>query len=343
MDAIDFVITWVDGNDSAWRKERERFSPAALRVDDDCRYRDWETLKYWFRGIEKFAPWVNRIHFVTCGHYPEWLDTTHPKLRLVRHEEFIPKEYLPTFNSNVIEFHLHKIKDLAEQFVYFNDDTFLLDQVSPERFFRKGLPCDTGGFQIYNRKGMFGTSIYLAIQLINDHFNKRDTVGRAFSKWFHPSIPYWSFRNLLSFTVKTREFCGFFDHHLAQGFLKKTFEEVWAGCGEDLRRTSANRFRSYGDVAFWLVRYWQLASDRFSRYNVNTDGVYFNVRESDIAEVAACIREQRKRIICLNDTDDTAGFERLKKEVLDAFEAILPEKSGFERQSGQATIDTTCR
>ena len=44
------------------------------------RYRDWNNLRYWFRGVEKFAPWVRKIHFVTWGHIPDWLDTTNPKI-----------------------------------------------------------------------------------------------------------------------------------------------------------------------------------------------------------------------------------------------------------------------
>lgn len=34
------------------------------------RYRDWENLKYWFRGVETFAPWVNKVYFITYGHIP---------------------------------------------------------------------------------------------------------------------------------------------------------------------------------------------------------------------------------------------------------------------------------
>ena len=36
----------------------------------------------------------------------------------------IDKKYLPTFNSNVIEAFLWKIPNLAENFIYSNDDTF---------------------------------------------------------------------------------------------------------------------------------------------------------------------------------------------------------------------------
>ena len=37
-----------------------------------------------------------------------------PKLKLVSHKDYIPAEYLPTFNSNVIELWLHKIPELRK-------------------------------------------------------------------------------------------------------------------------------------------------------------------------------------------------------------------------------------
>ena len=134
---IDFVIPWVDGSDPAWQKERDA-KAAQLGSMERCdnrgeRYRDWDNLKYWFRGVEKFAPWVHKIYFVTWGHLPEWLDVQHPKLVIVRHEDYIPKEYLPTFNSHTIEWNLHRIHGLSENFVYFNDDIFLLREMESRR------------------------------------------------------------------------------------------------------------------------------------------------------------------------------------------------------------------
>ena len=125
MEKIDFIITWVDGNDDNWQKEKSKYNPNG---GENCksRYRDWEQLKYWFRAVEKYAPWVNKIHFVTWGHLPEWLNTDHPKLNIVNHKDFIPEEYLPVFNSVAIEIHMHRIKGLSDKFVYFCDDFYLM-------------------------------------------------------------------------------------------------------------------------------------------------------------------------------------------------------------------------
>ena len=74
-------------------------------------------MPYWFRAVEKFAPWVRKIHFVTCGHVPAFLNLAHPKLHHVKHEGFLPPEVLPTFSSHAIEMNLHRIPGLAEHFV----------------------------------------------------------------------------------------------------------------------------------------------------------------------------------------------------------------------------------
>lgn len=332
-DRIDIVITWVDGNDPAWRDSYGHYasmeSGAAQTVSS--RYREWDTLRYWFRGIERFAPWADRVFFVTCGHYPEWLATDHPKLRLVRHEDFIPREYLPTFNSNVIEFWLHRIEGLSERFVYFNDDTFLLRTVTPDRFFRNGLPCDIGGMTVNVHSGMFGASVLLARTLVNDHFHKNDVVLSHPSKWFNIRYPARSLCNLFLLPIRKTEFTGFVNPHLPQGYLKSVYDAVWADCAEDLVRTSRSRFRNYGDITSWLLRYWQLASDRFSPYNVLQDGKYYLMDDGNLEEIIRCISRQEKKMVCLNDNPDISDFETARRRILEAFDQILPERSGFEK------------
>ncbi|MDE5814939.1 MAG: Stealth CR1 domain-containing protein, partial [Alistipes sp.] len=110
MNDTDFVILWVDGSDPAWRKEFAAARHADSGAEDAsvARYRDWRTLRYWFRSVERFAPWVRRIHFVTWGHLPQWLDTAAPRLHIVRHSDYLPEAYRPTFNSNALELNLHR-------------------------------------------------------------------------------------------------------------------------------------------------------------------------------------------------------------------------------------------
>jgi len=101
---------------------------------DAARYRDRDILRYWFRGVEKYANWVHRVYFVTDNQKPSWLNTACPKLEMVDHTDFIPSCYLPTFNANTIELNFHRINGLSEHFVAFNDDMFINQPVTPDYY-----------------------------------------------------------------------------------------------------------------------------------------------------------------------------------------------------------------
>ena len=78
---------------------------------------------------------MRRIHLVTAGQVPDWLDPSHPQVAVVDHSAILPADALPTFNSHAIESALHRVPDLAEHFVYLNDDFFLGRPLGPEAFF----------------------------------------------------------------------------------------------------------------------------------------------------------------------------------------------------------------
>ena len=124
---MDIIIAWVDGNDPEWQEEFNSYKGIKDGNTDPSRFRDWENFHFLFRGIEKFAPWVEKVHLVTWGHLPNWLNTDHPQLNIVNHKDYIPNEYLPTFNSHTIELNFHRIKELSEEYIYVNDDMFIIN------------------------------------------------------------------------------------------------------------------------------------------------------------------------------------------------------------------------
>jgi len=138
---IDVVYTWVDGEDPAWNEQRLAALgvPVAQRRAEAvhaARFRSHDELRYSLRSLEQFAPWVRRVHVVTAGQVPHWLDTDHPRLRLVDHRDiFTDPSVLPVFNSHAIESQLHHIPGLAERYLYLNDDVFFGRPVSPDLFF----------------------------------------------------------------------------------------------------------------------------------------------------------------------------------------------------------------
>lgn len=140
---VDVVYTWVDGDDEDWLAARDARitglggTPSA-RAGGASRYRSRDELRYSMRSIHLFAPWVRRIHLVTAGQVPDWLDTSHQAIAMVDHRDILPASALPTFSSHAIETRLHAVPDLAEHFVYVNDDVFLGRPRRPEHFFTPG-------------------------------------------------------------------------------------------------------------------------------------------------------------------------------------------------------------
>ncbi|WP_278626055.1 Stealth CR1 domain-containing protein [Parabacteroides gordonii] len=326
---IDFVIPWVDGSDPVWQASFRAHLPESKRTDDirAVRYRDWDNLRYWFRGVEKFTPWVNRIHFVTCGQIPEWLNMDAPKLHFVKHEDYIPKHYLPTFSANPIEINMHRIEGLSEQFVYFNDDFFLIDEVKPDRFFKKGLPCDMAVLNSL-RPGYITHIVLNDLEIINSVFSKREVLCKHFWRWFTPKMGDKLLRTLA--LLPWPSFTGIYNHHFPQGFLRSTLIEVWNKHGEMLAITSASKFRSISDVNQWLFRYWQLAKGDFFPLNVYKDSSYFEICDHSLEKIVETIKKQKKKIIVLND-GEVSSFEAAKKRINAAFYELLPEKSSFEK------------
>lgn len=329
MSNIDFVIPWVDSSDPAWRAEKDRYAGTMASTEDarDIRFRDWDTLRYWFRGVERFAPWVGTIHFITWGHLPPWLNTEHPKLHIVNHKDYIPEEYLPTFSSHVIELNMHHIPGLSDRFVYFNDDVFILKPLQETDFFLGDKPCDLCvANAITPRLGEFSPILLQTTSYINKHFNKRQDIRRNPGKWFSPKYGRLLIRTLclLPWTFHT----GFYNHHLAVPYLKSTLETVWEKEPEILDATCSHRFRNDQDVNQYIFRYWRLAAGDFVPHGVL--GKYVNMSE-DNAPIFRAVRQQTAKLLCINDKDNAADFDVEKQKLIDAFETVFPEKSQFER------------
>ena len=332
-DKIDFVIIWVDGNDPKWQEEKRKYEKNDNRLVDsrNIRYRDWDNLMYWFRAVEKFAPWVNRIHFVTCGQVPAWLNTENPKLNMVKHEDYIDGKFLPTFSANPIEINLHRIEGLAEQFVFFNDDMFITKKVKPELFFKNGKPCDVAVMNAHISYRNIKNHIEVAdMDIINDYFHKNTVIKKNFFKWFNPKYGKELIRNFS--LMPWNEFPGILHQHLPNSYLKSTFEEVWEKEGEALTEITSHRFRESLDLNQWLFENWQICSGNFHPRKAKI-GKSFTITDEDQQnkKVYNAIATGKYKLVCINDMVIDSDFETKKKELIDAFEKLLPEKSSFEK------------
>ena len=329
---IDFIVTWVDGNDPKWLEERKKYKENSGTDTREERFRDFGTIKYFFRSVEKFAPWVRKVYFVTEGHIPEWLNTDCEKLCVVKHEEFMPKEALPTFNSNAIEMNFHKINGLAEKFVYFNDDMLLLNSVSESDFFVEDKTKDMLALQpvVANPNNPTMSSIMLNDSVvISRHFDKRQNIKSQKGKYFHFGYPlmYFVYNALeLAFPLYT----GFYTVHGPSPLLKSTYEEIWEKEPEVLMQTTMNRFRSTEDVTQYLFREWNKQKGNFVPANLHKMFKYIEVK-NDTASYLPIIEKQKCKMVSINDTSKDLDYERVQKETLGALEKVFPDKCMFEK------------
>lgn len=332
---IDIIVPWVNNLDEEWQKSRAchyRLNHPDALMNSEVRFQSWDNLQYWFRAVERFLPWVNKIFFVTCGHVPEFLNRSHPKLRIVKHSEYMPQEYLPTFNSNAIEWNYHRIEELSENFVLFNDDLFPLQAIEKEYYFQNGIVCDEaveGHISPVNAADISHYSGYVAvnnIMVINKYFKKREVQKKNWDKWYFEgygellertkSLSYWY------------DFSGFHDPHMAVALKKSTFTMLWEKEREELTRTSKNRFRSFTDVSQHLARYWQICEGNFVPRR--TLGKFYFVTMDNYKEVADAIRNRQWQMVSLNENCTGEEFSIIKGAINGALEEILPDKCSYE-------------
>jgi len=335
MAPVDFVVTWVDGGDLDWQKEKEQYQNADKLIEgnDISRYREWGLFKYWFRAVEKYAPWVDHVYLVTCGHVPDWINLDAPKLKVVKHSDFMPEKYLPTFSSIPIELNLWRIKGLNELFVYFNDDVYLCKPTTKETFFSGDLPKYTAiakpiinysnsNYHIHQQFGDIG--------IINKNFNVKKSMVLHPEKWFSHKYKKGIKYNKRAFSdgfLTGMEFA-----HLGCPFKKSVCKKVWDIIPEKLDKSSSNKFRTPTDVMHQIFQLWTLCYNDFYPIESGYYGRKIDIK-NNIELIIKCLSDMKEIMICVNDQENISEEEYilLSKKLKTMFEKTFPQKSVFEK------------
>lgn len=328
---IDFVVTWVDGSDPKWIEKKNRYSKEAgstkKSMNSAKAYREWGTFKYWFRGVEKFAPWVNKVYLVTDGQIPDFLDLECSKVKLITHDQIIKKEYLPTFNANTLEMNLKNIPNLSEHFVYFNDDMYITSPVEPSDFFSKD------GMPIYNTSlspivpQRYGTAHFQVndMEIVTSHFTRDEILNNG--DFFNPKQGLKNWIKTLLYR-NSKFICGFFEDHMPYPLLKSTMELLWDEETEVLEKTSCTRFRMTSDTNIWLFKYWQIAS---GDYEVGKKmGKLFSLDDAG-PTLWRLINSHKYKVMCLNDGFEVQNEKAVENGFIGAMDKLFPKKSNFEK------------
>lgn len=333
-DKIDIVVSWLDDTDKIWQHDFEKHALLASKaitpnsVNTSARFRDYDTFKYWFRGVEANAPWVNRIFLVTYGHLPEWLNVKHPKLTVIKHSDFIPDAYLPTFSSDTIALNLHRISGLAENFVYFNDDMFLINPTKATHFFKRGIPRDMLTLIPATTSEQFNHFTINNMALIHKEFSKSDIVKKNVFKMLNLKtgikylgttllqLPYPNISDIMHF-------------HLSTAINKSIYEKLWVRHHDIFDSTCRHKFREITDVTDWYIRLYSLAIGNFVPTRMHKLGTMISIK--NVESFDKLIHSSYK-IVCLNDdsTLTASDFESVTNNIRSTFEKKFPNQSKFE-------------
>lgn len=135
---LDAVITYVDSRDENWKREYNMFVKRPLEEVEN-RFRSYDCLDLQIKLIRKNMKFVDNVYVIvsSTSQVPDNVKNM-DGVKIVTHKEIIPKRYLPCFNSCTIEMYMYNIKELKENFIYFNDDMFVVSKCEETDFIKNG-------------------------------------------------------------------------------------------------------------------------------------------------------------------------------------------------------------
>ena len=295
---IDYVIPFVDCSDENWLVEYKKYVSGPVGWSNNAtRFRDWETLRYQLRSIERYMPWIRNIYIVMSiseTQIPKWLNTENERVHIVWDWEIVPREYLPVFNSNVIDLYIPRIEGLSERYLYACDDYIVMREQKPEDYFSEN------GIRLQVGLCLFGSdtyaqTIYSSNQLVCPQYISRKDEYYLMPYCNHAIVPHLKSENQITFI--------------------KYKDEIEA---------SLSRFREDKNLTWLIYPLSLMKKGLLEKGNV--------VTKYNALVIESIIRNLNFNdcdVIVLNDEyqDD---FEKGKAMLINRLEEVLPGKSEFE-------------
>ena len=274
---IDAVITYVDGSDPEWRKQ---YSEAAGK-DPSKRHREWGTLEWQVRNIRRYLPFIDKIFLVVA--LPSQVpDGVKDKVRVVLHKDFIPAEYLPTFNSNTIEMFLYRIGEMSDRYLYINDDCIPVAPGSEDEYFDGDNICR--GFA----KHLLAPNMFKKIVRHTDSVARKAAGLRPSPIFIRPQ-------------------------HSPSPQIKSVGEEIMEKVPEDLL-SSLTAFRREWNVCNYVLPDYMYHMGRVKLQRLSCR--HFSMGAGTPAQLEAFLNAPDRKWICINDVQMSAEREREFREVI---------------------------
>lgn len=295
---IDLIITYVNGSDRSWIsdyvKATKTHNPTAVR------FRSWGTLRYLLRGVEAYMPFIRRVILVVAkkSQVPVWINRD--TVRVVYHKDFIPEEFLPTFNSCTIESFFWRIPDLADRVIYLNDDMFPIDTTTEDDFFTGDIPHITFTEPCrYSARNIFRCQCRSSINMITHALELPDFDAGMIVRPGHIS-----------------------------GVMTSTSLDAIGELCQDALPATISRLRLPRNVNQYIYAYYHYFTGTYINESVNYE--YYEITEKTVAGIADDILQSKYQMACINDSDRIKDFPKVRQALLTCFEKKFPDMSKYE-------------
>jgi hypothetical protein len=311
---IDVVYTWVD---DSWPGYLELASQYANTPHDKNpnRTRDnIDVLRYSLRSLCKYMPWVRNIYlFSMRPQIPPWLNVDHPRIHIVHHDEVMPPEVVPTFNSFAILSYMHLLKGLSERFIYICDD------------FLMGAPVEIGDLIDANNKDAMYFKPAFAPNPSHMHSDKKSPwdAGRAYTN------------SLLDteYGFKKRYDVG----HVPTLFRRFILQEMIEKWPEDVTRTRQCRFRAkYNVVPEFMYPHYAVQKEiavALPRKTYRESAHYVSIENSGLKARfdTWLLKSRNPKFFALNDSFGQTPNPRVEQRWRDCLSQLYPDACEFEK------------
>lgn len=297
---MDLVVPYVNCSDQIWQDQLRIHGKITITKNNIVRFRSWGTLRYMFRGVAKYMPFIDRIVLIVSGpsQVPTWINTN--TVKVVYHKDFIPARHLPTFNSCTIEAFLPNIEDLSEKFIYANDDMFPIALCTEDDFFTEDLPnLKFVVHEKYDHKQMFRNQCRSGVDLM------LSTLG------MEPYEPGYIIR----------------PYHITVPMLKSTLDKVRELCGPQID-ASATMLRKERNINQYIYSYYHYFTDTY--VNKILSYKYFELCDNSFNDVCATILAGEYQYVCLNDSTKLKDYGRTRGDLIAVFKRKFPDRCKFE-------------
>lgn len=304
---IDVVITYVNNEDKKWAHDYLTYSRIEKKAykPNGVRFRSWDNFKYILRGIAQYIPFANNLYIIVSGEgqIPEFINTDN--VRVVYHHDIIPKQYLPTFNSNAIEMFMYRIPGLSENFIYLNDDMLFLKEHTEQDFFDENMNPRIAVRETVQTK----TNIYIRTLLKTQSLTKKENIGFKFN----------TDKPLLR------------SDHAPNPMRKSMWEHYWNKYENELS-SSITRFRKDINITqelsnYHYYMYYNINSIDYTKRRFNK---YFSYKKHTSDYLQKILNDPSVYEVCIND-GDIQEFELCKNVTNKMLEKRLPNKCKYEK------------